>query len=157
MSSRSGWRQSRAGPAPSLPHRERQLSPTLSLTSPCPGDEIVSADNLYGGTYEFFHYTLPKFGRHVVFVDPSNPVAFKKAITEKTRAIYAETIGNPKLDVPDFREDREDRSRCRSSLHCGQHDRCRSRLTNRLWCGYRCTFRYQVYWGPREFARGRYR
>ncbi|MGA2122286.1 MAG: O-acetylhomoserine aminocarboxypropyltransferase/cysteine synthase family protein [Methanoregula sp.] len=66
------------------------------------GDEIVSADNLYGGTYEFFHYTLPKFGRHVVFVDSTKPEAFKKAITGKTKAIYAETIGNPKLDVPDF-------------------------------------------------------
>lgn len=72
----------------------------LNLTRP--GDEIVSADNLYGGTYEFFHYTLPKFGRHVVFVDSTNPEAFRKAITEKTKAIYAETIGNPKLDVPDF-------------------------------------------------------
>jgi len=72
----------------------------LNLTRP--GDEIVSADNLYGGTYEFFHYTLPKFGRHVVFVDSSDPEAFRKAITEKTRAIYAETVGNPKLDVPDF-------------------------------------------------------
>lgn len=72
----------------------------LNLTRP--GDEIVSADNLYGGTYEFFHYTLPKFGRQVIFVDSSNPEAFRKAITEKTKAIYAETIGNPKLDVPDF-------------------------------------------------------
>ena len=66
------------------------------------GDEIVSADNLYGGTYEFFHYTLPKFGRHVVFVNSQDPEAFRKAITAKTRAVYAETIGNPKLDVPDF-------------------------------------------------------
>ncbi|MDD1716579.1 MAG: PLP-dependent transferase, partial [Methanolinea sp.] len=49
-----------------------------------------------------FHYTLPKFGRHVVFVDSSKPEAFRAAITEKTKAIYAETIGNPKLDVPDF-------------------------------------------------------
>jgi len=67
-----------------------------------PGDEIVSADNLYGGTYEFFHYTLPKFGRTVVFVDSQKPEEFKEAITEKTRAIYAETVGNPKLDTPDF-------------------------------------------------------
>jgi O-acetylhomoserine (thiol)-lyase len=67
-----------------------------------PGDEIVSADNLYGGTYEFFHYTLPKFGRTVVFVDSQKPEEFRKAITEKTRAIYAETVGNPKLDTPDF-------------------------------------------------------
>ncbi len=66
------------------------------------GDQIVSADNLYGGTYQLFHYTLPKLGRTVKFVDSRNPEAFKKAITDKTRAIYAETIGNPKLDVPDF-------------------------------------------------------
>ena len=66
------------------------------------GDEIVSANNLYGGTYELFHYTFPKIGRTVVFVDSSKPAEFKKAITAKTRAIYAETIGNPKLDVPDF-------------------------------------------------------
>lgn len=72
----------------------------LNITRP--GDEIVSADNLYGGTYEFFHYTLPKFGRHVVFVDSQKPDEFKKAITNKTRAIYAETVGNPKLDTPDF-------------------------------------------------------
>ena len=66
------------------------------------GDEIVSANNLYGGTYQLFHYTLPKLGRSVKFVDSRSPEAFRKAITPKTRAIYAETIGNPKLDVPDF-------------------------------------------------------
>ncbi|HWH69918.1 MAG TPA: aminotransferase class V-fold PLP-dependent enzyme, partial [Candidatus Sulfotelmatobacter sp.] len=66
------------------------------------GDEIVSANNLYGGTYQLFHYTLPKLGREVKFVDSRNPEAFRKAITPKTRALYAETIGNPKLDVPDF-------------------------------------------------------
>jgi len=66
------------------------------------GDEIVSANNLYGGTYELFHYTFPKLGRKVTFVDSTKPEEFEKAITPKTRAIYAETIGNPKLDVPDF-------------------------------------------------------
>ena len=66
------------------------------------GDEIVSANNLYGGTYQLFHYTFPKLGRKVQFVDSANPSEFKKAINEKTRAVYAETIGNPKLDVPDF-------------------------------------------------------
>ncbi|MCX6672825.1 MAG: O-acetylhomoserine aminocarboxypropyltransferase/cysteine synthase [Methanothrix sp.] len=66
------------------------------------GDEIVSANNLYGGTYELFHYTFPKLGRKVIFVDSTQPEEFKKAITPKTRAFYAETIGNPKLDVPDF-------------------------------------------------------
>ena len=66
------------------------------------GDEIVSADNLYGGTYQLFHYTFPKLGRTVKFVDSTKPEEFHRAITGKTRAIYAEAIGNPKLDVPDF-------------------------------------------------------
>lgn len=66
------------------------------------GDEIVSANNLYGGTYQLFHYTMPKLGREVKFVDSTKPEAFRKAITPKTRALFVETIGNPKLDVPDF-------------------------------------------------------
>src|SRR4030043_401848 len=66
------------------------------------GDEIVSANNLYGGTYQQFHYPFPKLGRNVKFVESTKPEAFKKAITKRTRAVYAETIGNPKLDVPDF-------------------------------------------------------
>ena len=66
------------------------------------GDEIVAGNNLYGGTYQLFHYTLPKLGRTAVFVNSRDPEAFRKAITPKTRALYIETIGNPKLDVPDF-------------------------------------------------------
>jgi O-acetylhomoserine (thiol)-lyase len=66
------------------------------------GDEIVAANNLYGGTYQLFHYTFPKLGRTVSFVDSGDLEAFRRAITPKTRAIYAETVGNPKLDVPDF-------------------------------------------------------
>ncbi|MBI3396041.1 MAG: O-acetylhomoserine aminocarboxypropyltransferase/cysteine synthase [Spirochaetia bacterium] len=66
------------------------------------GDEIISSASLYGGTYNLFHYTLPKMGINVKFVDPSNPENFKKAITSKTRAIFAETLGNPKLDTLDF-------------------------------------------------------
>jgi len=66
------------------------------------GDEIVSSNNLYGGTYQLLHYTLTKLGRTVKFVDSGDPSAFRRAITAKTRAVYAETIGNPKLDVPDF-------------------------------------------------------
>lgn len=66
------------------------------------GDEIVAGNNLYGGTYQLFHYTFEKLGRKVVFVDSRDPEAFRKAITPRTRAIYCETIGNPKLDVPDF-------------------------------------------------------
>jgi O-acetylhomoserine (thiol)-lyase len=67
------------------------------------GDEIVAANNLYGGTYQLFHYTFPKLGRTVKFVDSAKPEEFRNAITERTRALYAETIGNPKLDVPDFK------------------------------------------------------
>jgi len=80
-----------------------QAATTLALLNITQvGDEIVSANNLYGGTYQLFHYTLPKLGRAVKFVDSQKPEAFRKAITPKTRAVYAETIGNPKLDVPDF-------------------------------------------------------
>ena len=66
------------------------------------GDEIVAGNNLYGGTYQLFHHTFPRLGRTVKFVNSRDPGAYKKAITPKTRALYAETIGNPKLDVPDF-------------------------------------------------------
>lgn len=66
------------------------------------GDEVVAANNLYGGTYQLFHHTFPKLGRKVIFVDSKDPEAFRQAITPRTRAIYCETIGNPKLDVPDF-------------------------------------------------------
>jgi len=80
-----------------------QAAATLALLNITQlGDEIVSANNLYGGTYQLFHYTLPRLGRTVKFVDSQKPEAFRQAITAKTRAVYAETIGNPKLDVPDF-------------------------------------------------------
>jgi O-acetylhomoserine (thiol)-lyase len=80
-----------------------QAATTLALLNISQvGDEIVSANNLYGGTYQLFHYTLPKLGRTVKFVDSGDLTAFRRAITGKTRAIFAETIGNPKLDVPDF-------------------------------------------------------
>jgi O-acetylhomoserine (thiol)-lyase len=64
-----------------------------------PGDEIVSASSLYGGTYTLFTSTLPKFGVTVRLVDPRDPENFRSAINEKTKAIYAESLGNPKLDV----------------------------------------------------------
>ncbi len=81
-----------------------QAAETLALLGVTrPGDEIVAANNLYGGTYQLFHHTFPRvFSRTVRFVNSRDPAAFKHAITPKTRAVYAETIGNPKLDVPDF-------------------------------------------------------
>lgn len=67
------------------------------------GDEIVSANNLYGGTYTQFDAILPKLGITVKFVDPKDPANFERAITEKTRALYIETIGNPVLDYSDVK------------------------------------------------------
>jgi len=72
----------------------------LAITQP--GDEIVSGNNLYGGTYELLNYTFPKLGRKAVFVDSADPDAFRKAVNARTRAIYIESVGNPKLDIPDF-------------------------------------------------------
>ncbi len=73
----------------------------LAITQP--GDEVVSGNNLYGGTYELLNYTFPKLGRKAVFVDSADPDAFRKAVNARTRAIYIESVGNPKLDIPDFR------------------------------------------------------
>ncbi len=66
------------------------------------GDEIVSADNLYGGTYNLFHYTFPRLGITVNVVKSNDLDALQRAITPKTKAIYAESIGNPKLDVAEI-------------------------------------------------------
>jgi O-acetylhomoserine (thiol)-lyase len=66
------------------------------------GDEIVSADNLYGGTYNLFHYTFPRLGVKVRFFRSNDLDALRAAIGPKTRAVYAESIGNPKLDVADL-------------------------------------------------------
>jgi O-acetylhomoserine (thiol)-lyase len=66
------------------------------------GDEIVSLDNLYGGTYNLFHYTLPRFGIKVHFAPSNDLAAIARAITPRTKAVYAESIGNPKLDVADL-------------------------------------------------------
>ena len=66
------------------------------------GDEIISTTSLYGGTYNLFHYTLPKLGITVRFVDAEDEVGLRAAINDKTRAIYTESVGNPKLDVMDI-------------------------------------------------------
>ncbi len=66
------------------------------------GDEIISSASLYGGTYNLFHYTLPKLGITVRFVDSRDPENFRPAINERTKAIFAETVGNPRLDTLDI-------------------------------------------------------
>ena len=80
-----------------------QAAITLTLTTLLrSGDHVVAGNNLYGGTYNLLHHTLPRTGITTTFVDSKNPEAFRAAITPHTRAIYLEALGNPKLDVPEF-------------------------------------------------------
>src|ERR671917_127876 len=66
------------------------------------GDEIVSSAGLYGGTYNLFHYTLPKIGINVKYVEGTDPEGFRAAITDRTRALFIETVGNPALNTADI-------------------------------------------------------
>ncbi|NIV18430.1 MAG: aminotransferase class I/II-fold pyridoxal phosphate-dependent enzyme, partial [Woeseiaceae bacterium] len=75
---------------------------TAILTLMQQGDELVSAKTLYGGTYSQFDVTFRKMGIETTFVDSDDPENFKRAITDKTRALYAETIGNPNNNVIDM-------------------------------------------------------
>jgi len=80
-----------------------QAAQTLALLNLAQaGDSIVSSSALYGGTYALFAHTLPRFGITTRFVDANDPRKVAAAIDDTTRAVYVETIGNPKLDVPDF-------------------------------------------------------
>src|SRR5277367_6489651 len=80
-----------------------QAAETLVITTlAAAGDEIVSTTSLYGGTYNLFHYTLPRLGIKVKFADADDFDGLRAAINDKTRAIYTETLGNPKLDVVDI-------------------------------------------------------
>ena len=80
-----------------------QAAETLAiLTIASAGDEIISTTSLYGGTYNLFHYTLPKLGINFKFVDAEDFTGIEAAISDKTKAIYTESVGNPKLDVVDI-------------------------------------------------------
>ena len=80
-----------------------QAAETLSILNIAgAGDEIVSSAGLYGGTYNLFHYTLPKIGIDIKFVDDANPEAFREGISDRTKALYAETVGNPSLNTLDI-------------------------------------------------------
>jgi len=90
------------GGAAGLATASGQAAETLTITTlASAGEEIISSTSLYGGTYNLFHYTLPRLGINVRFVDPDDFDGIRAAINDKTRAIYAETLGNPKLDVAD--------------------------------------------------------
>jgi O-acetylhomoserine (thiol)-lyase len=91
------------GGAAALAVSSGQAATTLALLNIAQaGDEIVSADNLYGGTYNLFRHTFPRLGIKVHFVPSSDLGAYERAIGPKTKAVYAEAIGNPKLDVTDL-------------------------------------------------------
>jgi O-acetylhomoserine (thiol)-lyase len=91
------------GGAAALATASGQAAETLAiLTLANAGDEIVSTTSLYGGTYNLFHYTLPKLGITVRFADADDFDGIRAAINSKTRALYTETLGNPKLDVVDI-------------------------------------------------------
>lgn len=92
------------GGAAALAVASGQSAITLALLNIAgAGDEIVSADNLYGGTYNLFHHTFPRLGITVRFVKSNDLEALERAVTPKTKAVYAESIGNPKLDVADLK------------------------------------------------------
>ena len=75
---------------------------TALLTLLRAGDHIVASSSLYGGTYNLLNVTLPRFGITTTFVDPNEPENFGKAVQENTRAVFVESLGNPKLDVLDL-------------------------------------------------------
>src|ERR1700689_4283022 len=82
-----------------------QAAETLTITTlASAGEEIVSTTSLYGGTYNLFHYTLPRLGITVRFVDADDFDGLRAAINSKTRAVYTESLGNPKLDVADIEQ-----------------------------------------------------
>jgi O-acetylhomoserine (thiol)-lyase len=81
-----------------------QAAETLAITTIAQaGENIVSTSLLYGGTYNLFKVTLPRLGINIKFVDGDDPVEFEKLIDKKTKALYVETIGNPRLNIPDFK------------------------------------------------------
>ncbi len=80
-----------------------QAAQLLAITSLCEaGDEIVAASTLYGGTYTQFDVSLRRLGINTVFVDPDDPENFRRAITPRTKLLYGETIGNPRINVLDI-------------------------------------------------------
>jgi len=93
------------GGAAGLGTSSGQAAETLTITTlASAGDDIVSTTSLYGGTYNLFHYTLPKLGIKVKFVDADDFTGLRAAIGPRTKALYTETLGNPKLDIVDIEE-----------------------------------------------------
>ena len=93
------------GGSGALAHSSGQAAITASILNIAgAGDHIVSTSQLYGGTYNLFHYTLPKLGIQVSFVDADEPENFRKAVKSNTKAFYGEGLGNPRLNIFPFAE-----------------------------------------------------
>ena len=93
------------GGSGALAHSSGQAAITASILNLAgAGDHIVSVSQLYGGTYNLFHYTLPKLGIQVSFVDGDDPENFRKAVKANTKAFYGEGLGNPRLNILPFAE-----------------------------------------------------
>ena len=93
------------GGSGALAHSSGQAAITASILNLAgAGDHIVSVAQLYGGTYNLFHYTLPKLGIQVSFVDGDDPENFRKAVKSNTKAFYGEGLGNPRLNILPFAE-----------------------------------------------------
>ena len=91
------------GGAAALGLASGQAAETLAILNLArTGDNIVASSSLYGGTYNLLNYTLPKIGITTTFVDGTNPQAFGAAINDRTKAVFLELIGNPRLDVHDL-------------------------------------------------------
>ena len=93
------------GGVASLAHSSGQAAITNAILNICEaGDHMISVSQLYGGTYNLFHYTLPKLGIEVSFVDADDPEAFKQALKPNTKLIFGEGLGNPRLNIFPFEE-----------------------------------------------------
>ncbi len=85
------------------------------------GDHLVSSASLYGGTYNLFRHTLPQYGIETTFVDSNEPENIAQAITGRTKCVFVETIGNPRLDTPDFEKIAAIAHRAGNPAHCRQY------------------------------------
>ena len=131
-----------------------QLTAILAIVQP--GEHIVASSLLYGGTYSQFAVTLPKMGIQSTLVDPDDPENFKRALQPNTRLVYAETLGNPKINVLDIEARRRDCARRADSADDRQHDAVTLSVSSvRLGCRYRCALGDKIHRRTRHDDRWR--
>jgi O-acetylhomoserine/O-acetylserine sulfhydrylase len=119
------------------------------------GDNFVSTSFLYGGTYNQFKVAFKRLGVEVRFADGDDPASFEKLIDDKTKAIYLESIGNPRGNVPDWAAFKALIRQIRFADYSRQYIRCRRLFISAIetWCTYRSGICYQMDWWSRYFYR----